>query len=58
MPSMIQSPLARLSDEMGRGSGSNRELSVSADEVNRLRTRIRDLQNDIDTSLTQSASPA
>jgi hypothetical protein len=49
----LRSDLARLSDEMGRGSGSNRELSVSADEVNRLRTRIRDLQNDIDTSLNR-----
>ena len=49
----LRSDLARLSDDMGRGSGSNRDLSVSADEVNRLRTRIRDLQNEIDTSLNR-----
>jgi type IV secretory pathway VirB10-like protein len=49
----LQSDLARLRDDMQRGSRSSRDLAVSADEVNRLRTRIRELQNDIDTSLNR-----
>jgi len=48
----LRSDLARLRDDMER-SGSSRDVPVSAAEVNRLRTRIRELQNDIDTSLNR-----
>jgi hypothetical protein len=48
----LRQDVSRLSDDMQRNRDS-RDLSVSADDVSRLRTRIRDLQNDIDTSLNR-----
>jgi hypothetical protein len=44
--------LERLRDDMNRNRDS-RDLTVSADEVNRLRDRIRTLQSDVDSSLNR-----
>jgi polyhydroxyalkanoate synthesis regulator phasin len=48
----LRQDLSRMRDDMQK-SRDSRDLSVSADEVTRLRNRIRDLQNDIDTSLNR-----
>jgi hypothetical protein len=45
--------VTRLRDDIDRGRTDSRDFGVSADEVNRIRDRIRTLQSDIDNSLNR-----
>jgi len=51
----LRQDLTQIRDDMGRNASTadRRNTTVSLDQVNRVRDRIRDLQNDIDTSLNR-----